>query len=171
LHNESHYQCLETTNNQFPLGSSYFIARNNIWDGGYDWTLTLILGMGICICTWWWWCWASPSCWRFKLLKKLCFWHAPSKPMVYLSFTHLMCYTKILELDFGFWYIGYMNLEFWIYDFGLKKFALNNGNVFDQCWIGGFLRFELLISFCNSLHIFIFVIIWMFRIISKFLYT
>jgi hypothetical protein len=35
----------------------------------------------------------------------------------------------------------------------------------------GFLGFELLISFCNSLHIFIFVIIGMVRIIGKFLFT
>jgi hypothetical protein len=32
--------------------------------------------------------------------------------MVYFSFTHLRCYTKILELDFGIRYIGYMNFEF-----------------------------------------------------------
>ncbi len=115
MHNESHYQCLETTNNQFPHGSSCLTTRNNIWDGGYDWTLTLILGMGHYFCTWWWWCWASSSCcWRFKLLKRLCFWHAPSKPMVYLSFTHLRCYTKILDfdiLDILIW--NFWNLDLW----------------------------------------------------------
>ncbi len=52
--------------------------------------------------------------------------------MVYLSFTHLRCYTKNLELDFEFRYIGYMNSEFGFMDFGFKKFAPNNGNVFDQ---------------------------------------
>ncbi len=53
--------------------------------------------------------------------------------MVYLSFTHLRCYTKILELDFGLQYIGYMNfnfLEFEFMDFEFLNFAHYNGDFF-----------------------------------------
>jgi len=117
------------------------------------------------IYSWWRRYWTSPNCcWRFELLKKLCFGHALSKLIFYLSFTHLRCYIKILELDFGlwildiwisdFWNFGIWNLEFgfWNLDFGfeiLNLGFLNQWEFFGQWWIDGFWGFELLISFCK----------------------
>jgi hypothetical protein len=55
--------------------------------------------------------------------------------------------------------MGPSNEDIWILDFGILDLALNNGNVFDQLWIDGFMGFWI----TN-----LFVIIYTFFVLSNF---
>ncbi len=71
---------------------------------------------GRCICTWWW-CWASPSYyWSFELLKKLCFWHVPSKFIILHIFDVIP--------KFWNWIFNFDVLDIWISDFGILEFGI-----------------------------------------------